>query len=239
MPNPLIIAAALAAASAGANYMSQKQKDDAIARSLRRSMAAAEPDLKAGREAAARTEEAYGKLTEGAQVDKDALAAQFMAQQEDIGNAMTQSALRPGDVTDAVVASEGAQRRGTRRYTNKIAEALAGMSGLDQSFLDTGLAAENNMSDIRRAQTNLRGNQRLLNADLQAAAGKGAGWGTLGDVLSMAAMAYTPYALAKAPATVGGAAPTVVSGEQSVAANQFLDLKGVIPKVKQLPTYLR
>lgn len=219
MAIPLWIPIALAAASTAANYKAQRVKDKAAATSIRRNMERNAKEEEAAARAAARTEREFENQPEKMEAAGDELGEAFKAQQENIEASMAPSAVRPGESTDAVVDAERTRRQGTRRYTNQLADALGQLKGFDQSMLGANLASRDNLSDIRRHAGNMRGNNRSLERNLQADAQKGQGYGTLGDVLSMAAMVTSMGSLA-APASGG----TNVAAQSSVVGPDFMSM---------------
>jgi hypothetical protein len=235
MAIPLWIPIALAAASAGANYQGQRRvdraRDNAYAANLRKN---AEEERKARASAAASRDEYAGFQSKQDEAGK-AWADDLKAGQGDVyaNVAPSSQAGAVAPTTDRVVADTRTAAQGTRRYTNSLADALGAMRGFDDSMQVAGMAARDNAIDIRRFASNMGGNNRVLNAELNAANGKGRNWGTLGDLLSMAAMVTTPAALAAAPAAGTGATVGATTRAAPLATRQAV--AGSLPLLLSAP----
>lgn len=212
MVAPIVIWAALVAASALANNQAQKKVESAQNKAYNAAERNRLSRQSEAEQAARNTEAQYKDQPKKMEETGDTLGEQFKAEQEDVSAAMARSALRPGLSTDAVVGEESRQRSGTRRYTDKLADALGQMRGVDQEQMTAALAGSQNARDIQNADAAVRGDQGVLAARLQAAQGKGKGYATLGDVLSLAATVYGGYAFGGAAGAAGKGAAAGAGG---------------------------
>ena len=200
---------ALAAGSMYANNRAQKKVDDETKDAYRSNQNANAIEEERALAAANASRDEYANFDQRQQSAQDSLGSEFIAAQKfaaDAGeaNQIATEETGGGD-TSRIVEANTQRNEGSKRYTSELAQALGNLRGTSQGFFDSSLAGADNLVDIRQAQGNMRGNNRVLTGDLQDARQAGKGWGTAGDALSLAAMVTAPMALAAAPASANAA----------------------------------
>lgn len=202
MPIPIWIPIALAAASAGANYLGQRKVDKASEEAYRWVEGRNDKNIDKAKKAARKTEDLYSDVNAKEAKETQRLSS-LLTDTKPVQQA--NSAVADGGVTDTIIAENNRQKASNKRYTDEVGSARAALLAPTYINRNNAISSMQNGTDITQAKDFMGGDNAVFNTKLQNASTKGATYGTVGDLLSMASM-FTGMGSLMAPSAAGGAA---------------------------------
>ena len=208
MPIPIWVPIALAAASAGSNYLGQRKVDKASAQAYKWIEAQNDKNIEKSKKAARKTEDLYSDVAGKEQKETNRLADIFTA---DKPVEQATSAVANAGVTDTVVGENNRQKASAKRYTDQIGQARASLLAPQYINRENAISSMRQATDITQAKDFMNGDNAVFNSKLQNASTKGAAYGTMGDLFSMASM-LTGMGAMMAPSAGAGKVAAAGSG---------------------------